>query len=335
MALADGFRSVVVGGKTCQITPGIEWRPDDDLLDRVKRAYRLASEMSHPPGPIWRRIDARRRPIHEALISRDNGLLRAILADPAATDLFYGIDNIFADFVDHLERQEEDHAAEWARSLCQFFGATDFSFDALDTALSQRVDFPNPFRGEIGYATARGLASGRALWAIYQTARLRQIIDGRRNVLEIGPGMARVGYYAGRAGLRYTTVDLPLGIVAQACFLAATLGPDAIWLPGDDPADADDKIRLLSPAMLRDRDEQFDVILNADSYVELGWPEALRYGFWLKRHARFFLSINHIQLRRLRTNWVARICRWPSACLERPNPLWSNYIEALYSFADQ
>ena len=34
--------------------------------------------------------------------------------------------------------------------------------------------------------------------------------------------------------MRTYTVDLPLGIVSQAIFLSAVMGPDAIWMAGDD-----------------------------------------------------------------------------------------------------
>ena len=138
------------------------------------------------------------------------------------------------------------------------------------------------------------LTSDRAQWAKYQVKRLRDALaplDGK-SVVEIGPGVGHTVYYAYLSGITdYTTIDLPLGMVAQACFLGATLGPDKIWLDGEDAAQAKGRIKLFCshPKVQR----EFDVGFNADSITEMSLSAALDYVEWLNRHVHVFVSINH------------------------------------------
>src|ERR1051326_6870668 len=108
---------------------------------------------------------------------------------------------------------------------------------------------------------ALNVADPRARCAAYQIDRLRQIDPTVRTVIEIGPGMGRAAYHGHLAGLDYTTIDLPLGIVAQACFLGRALGPDALWFAGEDHVASDGRIKLLYAAPSR----RFDIVLNVDS----------------------------------------------------------------------
>ena len=155
-----------------------------------------------------------------------------------------------------------DHLDEIARtaflSFTKLIGAEneadDASIDAekalklVDRQLDQTVLFPNPFPGELGMVTSRGIASYRAICALYHAWRIRLLLPkcAEKSVIEIGPGLGRTAYYAYRAGVTdYTTVDLPMGIVAQACFLGAALGPEKILLPGDNERIAEGRVKLL------------------------------------------------------------------------------------------
>jgi hypothetical protein len=80
-------------------------------------------------------------------------------------------------------------------------------------------------------------------------------------------------------------------MVAQACFLGATLGPDKIWLDGEDETQSKGRIKLFCshPKVQR----KFDVGFNADSITEMSLSAALDYVEWLNRQVRVFVSINH------------------------------------------
>ena len=139
------------------------------------------------------------------------------------------------------------------------------------------------------------LKSGHARYASYQATRIAALLDqaGPRAVVEIGPGMGRAAYFSYRAGITdYSTIDLPLGIVAQACFLARALGPGALWFDGETAADANvGKIKLFFAG--RPPRGHYGAALNVDSMTEMPRDIAFDYACWLGDVAHFFLSINH------------------------------------------
>lgn len=136
------------------------------------------------------------------------------------------------------------------------------------------------------------LQSDRGRSAVYQ-ADLARVLLGRtnsRSILEIGPGMGRVCYHLYLSGSTdCTTIDLPLGIVAQACFLGRALGPDTLWFAGEEENLAEGRIKLLFTRP----NEQYGLAVNVDSITEMPETEAFRYAQWLSSHASLFLSINH------------------------------------------
>lgn len=157
-------------------------------------------------------------------------------------------------------------------NLCLSVGGPDLTHELVDSAL----------------------AGDRGRSAQYQVRRLLELLNNVCNkpIIEIGPGMGRTAYLAYRAGLTdYTTVDLPLGIVAQACFLGRAIGPEHLLFAGEDNEIATDCIKLLSAGKLPER--RYSVALNVDSLSEMPAAEAFNYARWLGSHTTLFLSINH------------------------------------------
>ncbi len=231
------------------MTTTVEAYLSDAFLDRVRRAYRRAlGDGARARGRIWRKIDARRRDVHEGLLADGNDALRAIFADPVATDLFFGVDN-----------------------LCRSIIGSSNGRPFLELALE----------------------SARATYARHQLDQLQAAlasINGT-SVVEIGPGVGHCAFLAHRAGIDYTTIDLPLGMVAQACFLGHAVGPENIWMDGDPEVGARNQVKLFSAARLPDG--RFDVALNVDSMTEMSLSAALDYVAWINAHARLLVSINH------------------------------------------
>lgn len=243
-------QDVATAHRRHHLTPTMEAYLSDAFLDRVRRVYSAALDAgARTQGRMWQAVDARRRDVHEALLADGNIPLRAIFADPVATDLYFGTANL-------------------CRSIMGSGDGRPFLSLALESVRAQR--------------------------ARYQLERLTAalaIIRGQ-SVVEIGPGVGYCAFYAYRAGLMdYTTIDLPLGVVAQVRFLAEALGPDKIWMDSDPADGARDQIKLFSVARLPSR--QFDAVLNVDSMTEMSLKAALDYVSWINRHARLFLSINH------------------------------------------
>ena len=138
------------------------------------------------------------------------------------------------------------------------------------------------------------MASTRAPLARYQADRLLSALRSiaGTSAVEIGPGTGHCAFFAYRDGVTdYTTIDLPLGMVAHVRFLAEALDPDSIWLEGDAEPAPINKIKIYSAASMPDR--QFDVAINIDSITEMSIQTALEYAAWINRHARLFISMNH------------------------------------------
>jgi hypothetical protein len=147
-----------------------------------------------------------------------------------------------------------------------------------------------------------------------------------KSVVEIGPGMGRTAFYLYGAGITdYSTIDLPLGVVAQACFLGAVLGPDKIWLPGDDDSCATGRINLLFARPSRN----FDLTLNVDSLTEMRWDVALDYALWISQHTRLFLSINH-RRNYFRVDEVATAGLTADKVCADPYPMRDGYLEETF-----
>jgi SAM-dependent methyltransferase len=175
------------------------------------------------------------------------------------------------------------------------------------------------------------LQSGRAVRARYQVDQVRSALASVKgtSVVEIGPGVGHGAFYAYRDGMTdYATIDLPLGVVAHARFLAEALGPENIWMDGEVEQQKREQIKLFSTARLPPR--QFDVALNVDSMTEMPLQAALDYTGWINHHAQLFLSINHelnpftvaeIALYRIAGGCIAR---WPLS--DRPGYFQESFL---------
>lgn len=294
------------------------------FLARVRRSYKLAlSDSTAGNSKIWGPIDERRSVIHAALIDDDDSALRNIFSDPVSTDLFLGTDYLCRSVLGQLkngysenlqslavlagervERIDADGIADHFTKITQkklsaFARAARLNDTSdpesmlrdLDKPLNQIVSFPN-LPGEIGLATSRGIATYRAVVSLYQAWRILNFLESCRNksVIEIGPGLGRTACYAFRAGITdYSTVDLPMGMVAQACFLGAALGPDKIWFYGEN--DRAGCIRLYAAGNQPDR--KYALAFNSDSMTEMTMSAAMSYAQWIWQHCGAFLSINH------------------------------------------
>jgi hypothetical protein len=122
--------------------------------------------------------------------------------------------------------------------------------DQIDGALGIKLTFPNPFPGELGLSSSRGVIGFRAIQAVYQAWRIAQIADGKPNfkVMEIGAGLGRTAYFANVLGLKnYTIVDIPLTNAAQGYFLGRVLGSNAVRLNGEQ---TEAQINIVAPSAI-------------------------------------------------------------------------------------
>jgi hypothetical protein len=292
--------------------------PDDtDLIRRILAAYRQA--IATPLGSaesMWLtgELFERRRNVHNQLMSDDPVAARTLLCNPGETDLFYGFEDncrhqrtqpAYTDMVPTAATQYDQLVilaeAVAARRLTSPHPPPGSSVVAeineilasLDAKFGFRVEFPNPFPGERGIDTGRGILTYRAVHALYQSWRIKQLTydSAAPRVLEIGAGLGRTAYYAWQFGIRnYTIVDLPLTCVAQANFLGRTLGPQHLRLYGESGSG---RIRLMPPQEFLNLADNYDIALNVDSLTEMALETARTYYDHIDRRANVFLSINH------------------------------------------
>ncbi|WP_338833457.1 hypothetical protein [Bradyrhizobium septentrionale] len=288
---------------------------DTALVRRVACSYRLgAADFGGHGASFWGSFDAKHSEFKVALEQNDHIALRHLLRNPSETELFWGFDDLAKPFVsDRLEHPEKCPCAAESiyNSIVQIAIATaaircpypeqaqtnsqipiEELLAALDTKFGFRIDFPNPFPFEFGLVTSRGIASYRAVQALYQAWRVKQIllhVNGR-TVLEVGAGLGRNAYYAHKFGINfYTIVDIPSTQLAQGYYLGRIMQNNAVSLFGE----PDSSVRLRTPSWLSSTPEDFDVVLNVDSLTEMDRHHALAYVKFARDRSRAFLSINH------------------------------------------
>jgi hypothetical protein len=290
------------------------------LVERLLASYRRTFKKAHY-GSMWGTIfEQNHLPIHRVFMGGTAAEAERILGNPTTTEIHHGFDTTVAEFTKRLIASET--TARGLAKTCKMklltlgdaLGVTTLDnpesycahpepTPALDTdqlleriegAIGFKISFPNPFPNEFGLATKRGVAGYRAINALYQAYRIKELVGGVRNprILEIGGGTGRTAYYAHKLGLKnYSIVDLPFTAISQGYFLGRTLGPESVCADGE-PEKAD-AVKLYAPETFFARRERYDLIVNIDSLTEMGRETASAYCKAIRSRAARFLSINH------------------------------------------
>jgi hypothetical protein len=285
---------------------------DAELVNRIRSAYRAANTTPlGAPDSFWLQTIADiKRDIHDTLMKGNEDDVGAMLRKPSTNMLFYGFDTLTK-----TEANPKDPGwQEWVKQraydnllrLAEAIGIQPLEYpegptknppidpetllQSIDSAFGFKVEFPNPFPDEVGLATSRGVASYRAVQALFQAFRISQLVGDNARVVEIGGGLGRTAFYALQFGVRdYTIIDLPMTNVAQGYFLGRTLGQHAISLFGENRAG----VRILPPTEFLDASDRYDLAVNVDSLTEMSRDTAVSYCTAIHSRAGKFLSINH------------------------------------------
>lgn len=293
---------------------------DEALVNRICAAYRISSATFGRSDEVgnseWTTINGWKAAIHEALTS---GIGAAeVLRNPCANNLLFGFESLYEQYTGKLRSMTDEQGPEAyyivavLHRLAQAAGISripnpeapdrdvyreqshDNILCALDAEFGFEIRFPNPYPDEYGVPTTRGIMSQRALFAVYQAHRLRQLmhLSDTRSVIEIGAGLGRTAFYT--QGFDYTIVDLPIANAAQAYFLGRTVGESSIRLAGEQH---DAPIKIMPPTYLHDKETDVylkaGVVLNADSLTEMDRSFSEKYVAHARDHAKLLLSINH------------------------------------------
>jgi hypothetical protein len=340
--------------------------PDDHrLVGRIVAAYQRAhAQYSKTPSSWDLGLWEIKRDIHERLLRGSVEQVAAMLRNPASTTLFWGFDALAKAPPRAVEPHELvlkrlNDRTDWThlyaiwimdalRGLAESVGAIRVNYpevereteivsdelksadpiiDVIEARMGKHLDFPNPFPGELGLSSRRGVISFRAVQAIYQAWRIAELIskNAGRRVLEIGGGLGRTAYYAVKFGIQdYTIVDIPLTNVAQGYFLGRIFGPDGVRLFGEEG----DGIRIIPPAAFLSVHDRYDLIVNVDSLTELDRATAETYCTAAKKRAVLFLSINH----EFNPLTAQKVCTAANMIQEYRMPYWMRrgYVEELF-----
>jgi hypothetical protein len=293
-------------GSTAATTPD-----DASLVSRIVAAYRRAS-YSDPGGSddLWSSFGRLKQADEFILRTGHLDAVSALLRDPRQNLLCYGFDEL----CDHSILQDHPLGVFVASSealhdnlqcLAEAIGArriynpellgpgvhlsdVEETLSDIDHVLGIRLVFPNPFPGEVGLVTSRGIASYRAIQAIYQAFRIRKLAGRNARIVEIGGGLGRTAYYAHQLGLcDYTIIDLPLTNVMQGYFLGRVLGDEQVSFSAKAG-----HICVLPLNEFFCNGDHYDVAVNVDSLPEMSPAMAADYATEFARRIPVTLSIN-------------------------------------------
>lgn len=325
---------------------------DEKLVKRIISAYQLADK-KHLGNSMWQMFfDQKHQEIHRQFHEGNFNTCTKILRKPSETDLFYGIDSncisvipkkITAPFLietataalDRLIRLGEATAAirlynPEAPTASRKITANE-ALALIENKLGFALDFPNPHPDEIGVYTYRGIASYRAIQAIYQAYLIKELTKDIENpkVLEIGAGVGRTAYYANKFGIYdYTIVDIPITILSSSYFLGRTLGEDKISLLGE--AKHTSQVKIIGVDEFLNGSEHYDLIINADSLTEMSYETMQIYRDKIESCSSIFISINHD----CNTHTVTDLFETASYKTKIRKPYWmrKGYIEEVFYF---
>jgi hypothetical protein len=296
---------------------------DHALVERIIAAYaRSAGESYYGEASMWTDIHARVADIHQALLDRDVRAVADAFRDPAQNHVLYGFETFYSGssvYEEHGRRVYVDATKDVLVRLAEALALIPLELpdgpwgemwgtnidtpvpevvESIEKRLGVRVAIEPVQRGFTGLAADGGVITRGSLDGLHAAQRARSLVDGvgTPRIMEIGAGLGYSAYYARQLGLTdYTIVDLPFTSAVQAYFLGRVLGPDEIVLEGEveDLSAPSPKIKLATPALMRDRDDCFQLVVNVNSLTEVGPALAVEYARHIMAIAPVFLSINH------------------------------------------
>lgn len=166
----------------------------------------------------------------------------------------------------------------------------------INDILGVDITPPTPFDGLFGTSINGDMYSRRDTQALYTALSILNALSEKTNVsvCEIGGGAGMSAYYASLLGIKkYTLIDLPLICLVQYYYLKKSLPDKVIWMQGNPGNSNDADIIILSADMFPDNSiGPFDLVVNVDSFPEMGDEVCSSYFQQLPQKTKLLLSIN-------------------------------------------
>jgi len=330
---------------------------DEELLKRIGQAYRSACDTEF--GSNWwiTVFGPRKEPIHRALFSGNLKAIQEHFRNPASNLFFLGFDTLTNErpsvgddwykfesawiydnllmLLEALGEVRHLHPESYTDNSPTNISPVDELLEQLDKSLGAYIPFPNPYPGEIGLKSSRGVISYRSIQAIYQAWRIKMLLANSptKKVIEIGGGLGRTAFYSSILGVNdYSIVDIPMTSAAQAYFLGRTLGENKISLYKE--SGQTHQIKILPPECFFESSDEVDLIVNIDSFPEIEEEVVKKYLNWSMRRAHLLLSINHETLSSFTVRGFA-LQAGAISKLRYPYWLRRGYVEELYQLKEE
>ena len=282
------------------------------------------------------------------LIRKDNSLIKVITDDPSTYNLFYGFDGNCKTIKDNQRFTDKFEyttlLADKILSFAEYLGIlrynnsekfrvdlikikVDSLIDKIEEKIEIKLKFENPFPGETGILTKKGILTSRELQAIYQAYKLKVFFKKKKNIkiLEIGGGLGRTAFYSYKFGLRdFTLVDLRIPLLCQFNYLSRALSEKSLNFNKNNK----NKINLVSPDILFKQNKKFDLVFNSDSFTEIDSLNQKKYVEYIKKNSKYFYSINHESNK----NTVRDLLSFKNVKNLSRNPYWlrKGYLEEVF-----
>lgn len=260
-------------------------------------------------SPTWAPLVNRHKPVVDALIERDTVTLHEMLRSICNSVLTLG--TCGGDLLEqHYKNNEHDRklfvfgvfdkmvSVAEAAGVITCFNPEDLTFEKrvmmhrpeyfLDL-LAKKYQFdiraPKYAGGNLGIETEYGIYSQRDMFGLHLALMVAdRYPDRNTSICDIGGGVGHLTYYLHRLGYRnLTIVDLPTISISQMYFLGTNLTKY-------------NGVKLLSPDEFTG---DYDLVMNADSFIEMSRASATRYLDLIKQNGKHLISMNqetgHIQ----------------------------------------
>jgi O-antigen biosynthesis protein len=192
--------------------------------------------------------------------------------------------------VERVECDEQDFAGE---ALAQ---RSEELVERIERSLGHGIVPPAIFDGLFGLQIGDRILHGRDVQALYAAVRVIEASGmPLPRVCEIGGGLAQVAYFAWLRGVRrYTIIDLPSVSAMQYFYLRRALPHVPVrFRHASDAQDGETGIELRFASQLESAPTlRADIILNCDSFPEMGDRVCGRYFALIPKWAPLLLSIN-------------------------------------------
>ena len=288
--------------------------------NKINEIYELLKEQNYiNRDSMWHSILNEYHLKFLNLVKNDKKKLKYALDNPHNFNIFYGFDDnckVLHDIPSfNFKFRYSKSIIDKLLSFCEFLGILRLDnpeyykkkyhnldleklINKIEKKIGIKLKFNNPFPGEKGIKTSKGILSVREIQAIYQAYKIKELIKSNKtkikNILEFGGGLGRTAYYCYKFGVtNYTLVDLLVPRICQINYLSRIINEKNVI---SNPKITDfykKKIKLISPEFLFSNQIKFDFVFNSDSFSEIDYANQKKYAKFLKKNSKIFFSINH------------------------------------------